>query len=69
MENKKISSKELYERAKKVLTGGISRNTIFREPHPNYVQTAQGSYITDIDGHTRVDFANNMASLGCDSTG
>ena len=63
MENKKISSKELYERAKKVLTGGISRNTIFREPHPNYVQTAQGSYITDIDGHTRVDFANNMASL------
>ena len=45
MENKKISSKELYERAKKVLTGGISRNTIFREPHPNYVQIPKEIYI------------------------
>ena len=45
------------------MTGGVSRNTIFRRPHPFYAATALGSYVTDIDGNERVDFANNMASL------
>ena len=56
-------SEKIYERAIKVLTGGVSRNTIFRKPHPFYVSSANGSYITDIDGCQRLDFANNMASL------
>lgn len=56
-------SQALYKRAKEVMTGGVSRNTIFRRPHPFYVATAKGSYVTDIDANTRVDFANNMASL------
>lgn len=60
--NRKHSS-ALYKRAKEVMTGGVSRNTIFRRPHPFYVATAKGSYVTDIDANTRVDFANNMASL------
>ena len=65
VENNKSSkeSKKIYDRATKVLTGGVSRNTIFRKPHPFYVSTANGSYITDIDGCKRIDFANNMASL------
>jgi len=57
------TSKAIYERAVDVLTGGVSRNTIFRKPHPYYVASAKGSYITDIDGVARLDFANNMASL------
>ena len=61
--NKYQESKDIYDRAVKVLTGGISRNTIFREPHPFYVSSAKGSYIKDVDGNTRIDFANNMASL------
>ncbi len=56
-------SQALYKRAKEVMTGGVSRNTIYRRPHPFYVATAKGSYVTDIDANTRVDFANNMASL------
>ena len=60
---KEKKSKKIYNRAIKVLTGGVSRNTIFRNPHPFYVSTANGSYITDIDGCKRLDFANNMASL------
>jgi len=44
------SSKIIYQRAVEVLTGGVSRNTIFRKPHPYYVGSASGSYITDIDG-------------------
>lgn len=56
-------NKKLYDRASKVISGGVSRNTIFRKPHPYYVGSARGSYITDIDGIERIDFANNMASL------
>ena len=57
------SSKVVYDRAVQVLTGGVSRNTIFRSPHPYYAERASGSYIKDIDGTERLDFANNMASL------
>ncbi len=56
-------SEALYERAKRVLPGGVSRNTILRKPHPAYVESAAGCRITDIEGVTRIDFANNMASL------
>ncbi len=56
-------SKLLYDRARRVITGGVSRNTIFRKPHPYYVASAKGCYVTDIDGTERLDFANNMASL------
>ncbi|MEN8250841.1 MAG: aspartate aminotransferase family protein [Bacteroidota bacterium] len=54
---------DIYNRGKKVIPGGVSRNTIYRKPHPFYVAHAKGSYITDIDGTVRTDFANNMASL------
>ena len=53
----------LYERALKVLPGGVSRNTILRRPHPQYVDFAAGCRTTDVDGVVRLDFANNMASL------
>jgi len=56
-------STELYERARKVLPGGVSRNTVLRSPHPIYADHASGCRITDIEGVERVDFANNMASL------
>jgi len=56
-------SKEIYKRALEVITGGVSRNTIFRKPHPLYVASASGSYIKDVEGVERLDFANNMASL------
>lgn len=59
----RTNSQNLYKRAKEVMTGGVSRNTIFRRPHPYYAATALGSYVTDIDGTERIDFANNMASL------
>lgn len=56
-------SAALYERAQKVLPGGVSRNAAFRDPHPLYADHAQGCRVTDIEGVTRLDFANNMASL------
>ncbi len=60
---KKSSSEKLYHKAEKVLAGGVSRNTVFRQPYPNYANTAAGCYITDIEGVRRIDFANNMAAL------
>jgi len=56
-------SATLYDRAKRVMPGGCSRNTILRAPHPIYADHAQGCYVTDIEGVKRVDFANNVASL------
>jgi glutamate-1-semialdehyde 2,1-aminomutase len=56
-------SAALYERAMKVLPGGVSRNAVLRDPHPLYASRGEGCRITDIEGVTRIDFANNMASL------
>ena len=60
---KSEKSKIIYKEACKVISGGVSRNTIFRKPYPNYANTAAGCYITDIEGTRRIDFANNMAAL------
>jgi glutamate-1-semialdehyde 2,1-aminomutase len=57
------ASEALYDRAKQVMPGGCSRNTVLRKPHPLYVANGEGCYVTDIEGVTRIDFANNMASL------
>ncbi len=54
---------DLYDRARRVLPGGVSRNAVLRTPHPAYVDHGEGCRVTDIDGVTRLDFSNNMASL------
>lgn len=56
-------SEALYRRALRVMPGGVSRNTVLREPHPIYAAHASRCRITDIEGVERIDFANNMASL------
>ncbi len=61
--SKKEHSEKIYKKARKVIVGGVSRNTVFRKPYPNYANTASGCYITDIEGTVRADFANNMAAL------
>lgn len=56
-------SEQLFSKAVKYLPGGVSRNTIFRKPYPYYAEKGEGCYVTDVEGVTRIDFANNMASL------
>jgi glutamate-1-semialdehyde 2,1-aminomutase len=56
-------SQALYDRAKKIMPGGCSRNTVLRKPHPVYAAHGKGCQVTDIEGVRRVDFSNNMASL------
>ena len=56
-------SSALYARGLKVLPGGVSRNTVLRDPHPAYAGFGKGCHLTDIEGVSWIDFANNMASL------
>ena len=56
-------SAELFARAKNVLPGGVSRNAVLRAPHPLYVDRGEGCRVIDIDGVSRIDFSNNMASM------
>lgn len=56
-------SAELYERAKAVLPGGISRLQTLVEPFPIYAGRGEGATIVDVDGTRRLDMMNNFASL------
>lgn len=56
-------SRRLFERACTYMPGGVSRNTVLRDPHPLYAMKGEGCRVTDIEGDVRIDFANNMASL------
>lgn len=57
------ASAELFRQAREVLAGGVSRNTLLRDPHPLYAARGHGCRIVDVDGVERIDYANNMASL------
>ena len=57
------ASEATHGRAETVLPGGDTRNSIFWEPFPVYIDHAQGSTIVDVDGNERTDFINNMTTL------
>lgn len=61
--NQASKSADLYERAKAVLPGGISRLQTLVQPFPIYAARGEGAYITDVDGVRRLDMMNNFASL------
>jgi glutamate-1-semialdehyde 2,1-aminomutase len=63
MTHENSRSQQLYERALRVLPGGVSRNAVLRRPHPPYAVKGEGCYLTDIEGERRIDFVNNMTSL------
>ena len=53
---KTAKSKELYERAKKVLPAGVSYGIRHFEPYPFYTVRAEGSKLYDVDGNEYIDF-------------
>ncbi|MEM1563072.1 MAG: glutamate-1-semialdehyde 2,1-aminomutase [Candidatus Bathyarchaeia archaeon] len=54
--SKTPKSRELYERAKKVLPAGVSYGIRFFEPYPFYTARAKGSKLYDVDGNEYVDY-------------
>lgn len=56
-------SKQLFERATRVMPGGNSRHGVFLSPFPAYADHASACRVTDVDGVERIDCVNNWSSL------
>lgn len=61
--NSGSKSAALFKRAQSVLTDGGSRSTIRIAPYSIYVRSAQGKYVTDVDGNRLMDFNNNYTAM------
>lgn len=48
-------SKQLYERARALLPGGVSSPVRAFKPYPRFIASAKGSRITDVDGQEYID--------------
>ena len=55
-EHKCTASKELTDRAKARIPGGVQHNLAFNYPFPLAIDRADGPYLTDRDGNTYIDF-------------
>ena len=53
----------MYDRGLKVLPGGVNRVRGFLSPFPIYAESAEGCWITDVDGTRWLDCNNNSLSL------
>ncbi|MGH7957318.1 MAG: aminotransferase class III-fold pyridoxal phosphate-dependent enzyme, partial [Opitutaceae bacterium] len=51
-------SKELYERARQMIPGGVSSvMRAFQKPVPLYIERGAGSRLFDVDGNEYIDYA------------
>ncbi|MEI6579727.1 MAG: aminotransferase class III-fold pyridoxal phosphate-dependent enzyme [Eubacteriales bacterium] len=51
-----VKSKEMIEKAKQVIPGGVQHNLAFNYPFPLVFTKAEGAYLYDIDGNRYFDF-------------
>jgi glutamate-1-semialdehyde 2,1-aminomutase len=56
-------SHSLYERALKVMPGGVTRIQPWQPPFPVYASSGAGAYITDVDGARYLDFTNCFSAM------
>lgn len=52
-----------FERAQRVIPGGSMRQATYFPPHPPYAASGTGCRVTDLEGRTVIDCANNFFSL------
>jgi len=55
-DTKCASSKEITERAKERIPGGVQHNLAFNYPFPLAIEKAEGAHLVDRDGNTYIDF-------------
>src|SRR4030043_511127 len=60
---KESKSKILFERAKKILPGGVNSPVRAFEPYPFFVECATGSKMYDADGKAYVDYCMAYGAL------
>ncbi len=53
----------LYRRGERVIPDGISRSLALIRPYPIYVESAEGAWVTDVDGRRYLDVNNNFTSI------
>jgi glutamate-1-semialdehyde 2,1-aminomutase len=56
-------SRELYERAKKIIPGGVNSPVRAFQPYPFFVSKGQGSKLIDIDGNEYIDYVMGYGAL------
>jgi glutamate-1-semialdehyde 2,1-aminomutase len=56
-------SRELTDRARRSLAGGVASSWQATEPHPIYLAEGHGSKVTDVDGNEYVDFHNGYGAM------
>ncbi len=56
-------SSQLYKRARRSIPDGASRTLALIRPHPIYVASGEGAWVTDVDGHRYLDANNNFTSI------
>src|SRR5208283_3167238 len=55
-EERCVQSRQLSERAERVIPGGVQHNLAFNYPFPLAITGANGAYLTDVDGNRYIDF-------------
>jgi glutamate-1-semialdehyde 2,1-aminomutase len=45
------------------MPGGNTRTTVFTQPYPAYIASANGAVVVDVEGQSRLDFVNNYTAL------
>jgi glutamate-1-semialdehyde 2,1-aminomutase len=56
-------SKELYERAVKVMPGGVPSSFQENDPWPIYIERGEGARVWDVDGREYADFHNGFGVM------
>jgi glutamate-1-semialdehyde 2,1-aminomutase len=56
-------SLRMYERARKVLTGGVASSYQLRDPWPIYLERGDGPRVWDVDGNEMFDFHNGFGAM------
>ena len=56
-------SAEMYRRARRSLSGGVSSSYQLRDPWPIYLTTGEGPVVYDVDGNRMWDFHNGFGSM------
>jgi glutamate-1-semialdehyde 2,1-aminomutase len=59
----KSKSERLFEKAKRLIPGGVNSPVRAFEPYPFFTKCAQGSHIIDVEGHEYIDYCLGYGPL------
>jgi glutamate-1-semialdehyde 2,1-aminomutase len=56
-------SRELHEKAVRVMPGGTTRTTTYFDPYPLFIDRGEGCLVWDVDGTERIDMLGNYTAM------